>query len=452
MKCYPLVLILLMCCPVFALAQHDHMHNMENMKDMPQGKTDNVDTLMRVGMTHSYSLSLPMSRNGSGTGWLPDASPMHMFMKKASGWDMMFHVSIFLRQNFQDLGKAGSRGGKQFDAPDYFMMMAQHKVGGRGLFNFNLMMSLDNLTMGGFGYPLLFQSGESWQGKPLVDRQHPHDLFSELSMAYTYKVADDLDLTGYLGYPGEPALGPVVFMHRLSALSNPDATLGHHWQDATHITFGVATIGMRYHKFKFEASSFTGREPDENRYDFDRPRFDSYSCRILFNPSENWALQVSRGLIKSPEEVRPAENIVRNTASVIHAVNLGEGRYWTSTIACGLNEGTHAESSVLLESHLQIKRTAIYGRYEWVQKDTAELSIVSLSKEILNVNALTVGLSYHLLEGKAGIIALGSQATIFKPDNAVKAIYGTHPYSMEVYLHFLPPLMNHKRSTSGHAM
>src|SRR5205823_1974820 len=144
--------------------------------------------------------------------------------------------------------------------------------------------SLDPLTIGGSGYPLLFQTGESWQGKPLVDYQHPHDLFSELSVTYSHAINKNSNIFAYLGFPGEPALGPTAFMHRPSSFSNPDAPIGHHWQDATHITFGVGTLGFVYNDFKLDASIFTGREPDENRYDFDTPRFDSFSGRLTFNP------------------------------------------------------------------------------------------------------------------------------------------------------------------------
>src|SRR5690606_17825074 len=111
---------------------------------------------------------------------------------------------------------------------------------------------------------------------PLVDHQHPHDLFSELSVAYTYMISDDVDVFAYLGYPGEPAFGPVAFMHRPSSLYNPDAPISHHWQDATHILFGVGTLGFRYKAFKMDGSLFTGTEPDEDRYNFDTPRFNSW--------------------------------------------------------------------------------------------------------------------------------------------------------------------------------
>ncbi|RZK34226.1 MAG: hypothetical protein EOO90_31105, partial [Pedobacter sp.] len=252
---------------ISAKAQHE-MH--QTAKDSLQKDTSETDHVMHdmatmnpaTAMSHAYSLNLPMERNGSGTSWLPDASPMYGMMFHAKKWMYMLHGNVALRYIRQDISNKGSRGAEKFDAPNWFMFMGQRKVGQKGLFHFSSMLSLDRLTEGGAGYPLLFQTGESWKGQPLVDRQHPHDLFSELSVAYTYAFSKKTDLTFYLGYPGEPALGSVAFMHRPSALANPDAPISHHWNDGTHITFGVATLGFRYDQFKIEASSFTGREPD----------------------------------------------------------------------------------------------------------------------------------------------------------------------------------------------
>src|SRR5262245_49549549 len=254
-------------------------HSMHNMHSMP---------------SHAYSRSLPMSRNGSGTGWNPDASPMYMWMKSGNKTDWMCHGNIFLRYTNQDIFKSGSRGDGEFSAPNWFMAMMNRKVGTRGLLNATAMISLDPITEGGNGYPLLFQSGETYKGQRLIDRQHPHDLFSSLSIGYTQMLNKNIDVFAYVGYPGEQAMGAPAFMHRVSSMNDPDAPLGHHWQDATHITFGVGTLGFRYKNFKGEGSVFTGREPDEDRYGFDKAKFDSYSYRLSFNPTENWALQFSQ--------------------------------------------------------------------------------------------------------------------------------------------------------------
>src|SRR4051812_29462221 len=263
------------------------------------------------------------------------------------------------------------------------MFMGQRKVGSNGLFHFNTMFSLDAATMGGGGYPLLFQSGEAYKGQPVVDRQHPHDLFSELSVSYAQALSKRTDVFVYLGYPGEPALGPVAFMHRPSALSNPDAPITHHWVDATHITFGVATIGFRYANWKLEGSSFTGREPDENRYNFDKPRFDSWSGRLSFNPTKNWALQVSHGFVISPEELHPDENINKTTASAIYSVELAKSNSINATALWGMNKQKDhdGENAILIEGAWRKMKNSLYTKYEWTQKSAEELVLTSLFED-----------------------------------------------------------------------
>ncbi|RYF53045.1 MAG: hypothetical protein EOO39_41325, partial [Cytophagaceae bacterium] len=239
------------------MGQHKGMDmtgSMGNMKTLNHGLT--MDTTM--GMTHSLSRNLSMNRNGSGTSWHPDNTPMYAYMSQPSpkGWSYMLHYAIYLRYTSQNGNNRDGRGrGQQLGAPNWFMGMAQRKVGQRGLFQVRAMLSLDPLTVGNGGYPLLFQTGETYKGQPLIDRQHPHDLVSELSVSYSHALSKDIDLYGYVGYPGEPALGPPAFMHRISAFNNPDAPLSHHWQDATHILFGVATAGFRYKWAKLEAST-----------------------------------------------------------------------------------------------------------------------------------------------------------------------------------------------------
>lgn len=397
-------------------------------------------------MSHSFSLNLPMSRNGSGTAWLPDASPMYGIMVHSKKWMYMFHGNIALRYTKQDLGNKGSRGDEAFDAPNWFMAMGQRKVGQRGLFHFSAMLSLDRITEGGDGYPLLFQSGESWKNKPLVDRQHPHDLFSELSISYSYAFSKKSDLSIYVGYPGEPALGSVAFMHRPSALANPDAPISHHWNDGTHITFGVATLGYRYEKFRIEASSFTGREPNEDRFDFDKPRFDSFSGRLSFNPSKNWSFQVSQGWLKSPETLHAADDVTRTTASAIYSLPFGDEKFLNATALWGLNksEGRDGENAALLEATLRAKRLVLYTRYEWTQKSSEELDLSTAvygDHSLFAVNALTLGINYDLLSLGKFRIAGGGQLTGYHANTPLNSLYGKNPVSGQVFLRIYPSLM-----------
>jgi len=447
MKKLILSVTILLLVALVVHAQHEHHMN---KKDTGRSGKPIKDSAMQeegdIPMSHAFSLHLPMNRNGSGTGWLPDASPMYGYMLHSKKWMYMVHGNLFLRYTNQDAGNKGSRGNSRLDAPNWFMLMAQRKVGSKGLFHYNVMISLDRLTEGGAGYPLLFQSGESWHNKPLVDRQHPHDLFSELSVSYTYAFSRKVDAFIYFGYPGEPAIGSVAFMHRPSALSNPDAPISHHWNDGTHITFGVATLGVRLDRFKLEGSLFTGREPDENRYDFDKMRFDSWSGRLSYNPSQHWAFQVSHGYIKSPELLHPDENVNRTTASAVFSLPLENDRWVNVTTLWGLNKttGHNGENAVLLEGALRLKKTEVYTRYEWVQKSVEELDLdpVKYGEEsIFPVNALTAGISYDLLNIAKTRLALGGQFSVFFNERSLYGLYGKNPMALEVYLRLYPGLM-----------
>jgi hypothetical protein len=428
-----LILLSFLFIVLVGYGQHEHHEGMQ--MDMKE------DTVSHT-MSHAFSQSLPMNRNGSGTGWLPDQTPMYAWMKHGNKWMYMLHGAVFIRQNFQNFNNHYRNGGKQFDAPTWVMGMAQRKVKRNGLLLLRAMMSLDPFTIGPGGYPLVFQSGETYKGVPLVNRQHPHDLFAELAVGYTQKFSDDLDVSIYLAYPGEPALGPTAFMHRISSLNNPDAPLGHHWQDATHVTFGVATLGVRYKKFKLEGSSFTGREPDEHRYNFDKPRFDSYSYRLSYAPSDNFVLQASRAFIKHPEPFED-EDVNRTTASVIYAKRLGQDKNITATVVWGVNQGDseHNEHSVLAESNYQYNRFAFYGRYEYVQKSAAELQVINVNNELLGIHAFTLGTNYQLGSWLSTNTAIGVQATLNKIPADIVSYYGNNPLSMEVYARIIPKLL-----------
>ncbi|HEU5051594.1 MAG TPA: hypothetical protein VFT78_00710 [Hanamia sp.] len=444
------------------IANGQHMHHMRDttkpqvqMSDTM--KMDNMDMQgmdmngsmdHQMGMSHVYSLNLPMGRNGSGTGWLPDASPMYGYMFHTPKWMYMLHYNFFLRYNNQDFSNKGSRGGSKVDAPDWIMLMAQHKVGKNGLFHYNIMSSLDAPLGGNDGYPLLFQSGEAYKGKSIVDRQHPHDLFSELSVSYAQSLSKKADVFVYVGYPGEPALGPVAFMHRPSSMDDPNAPISHHWIDATHVTFGVATIGVRYGQVKLEGSSFTGREPDENRYNFDKPRFDSWSGRFSWNPSQNWALQVSHGFIKSPELLHPEEDVNRTTASAEYSKFLSDNSTFNATAVWGMNKikGHDGENAVLVEGEWRKNKFALHTRYEWVQKGIEELSLdenVYGHDAVFPVNALTAGFNYDLLKIGKTRLAGGSQITFYHADKRLDRLYGKNPMAIEVYLRLYPSMMIH---------
>lgn len=425
-------------------------------KEIPKQETDHLvdHEAHRLGVTRnaemhatamvmqsSVDLADPMSRESSGTAWVPDSTPIYgkMFML---GDDMlMLHGGVFPRYT----SVSTRRGDDRIDAPNWGMAMFSHSLGENAQLGFRGMMSLDPLTEGGRGYPLLLQSGESWQGEALHDRQHPHDLFDELSVTYSRKFAHDLSAYLYFGYPGEPALGPPTFMHRLSAMDNPDAPISHHWQDSTHITFGVATLGAVWRDVKVEGSIFTGREPDENRYDFDRPRFDSFSGRLSWNPARNLALQVSHGYLKSPEAIEPATNQHRTSASAIYHQPLGNDSNWSTSLvwAQDRNTGERAAHSFLVETNYQRGPDTIYGRWERVEKSGHELSLAEADHDrIFPVASYSVGYVRDLLHGGGMDIGLGGQFTLNDLPSSLDRYYGSGlAYSYQFFFRIRPSLM-----------
>jgi hypothetical protein len=444
------VLVFFVSTGLFAFSQHDDKHQHHQMK-MDTVKPDHSmhkmegDEEMTSLMSHAFSLHLPMNRNGSGTAWLPDSSPMYGYMKHSKDWMFMMHGSFFLRYNNQDFSNKGIRGDDDFDAPNWFMLMGQTKVNKNGLFHFNVMVSLDAITQTGRGYPLLFQTGESFNGKSLVDRQHPHDFISELSVSYAHALSPKADVFIYAGYPGEPALGPVTFMHRPSSVDNPNSPISHHWVDATHITYGVITGGVRVGKMKLETSSFTGREPNENRYSFDRARFDSWSSRLSYNPTSDLALQISHGFVKSPEELRPDENIYKTTASAIYNKTLSGKSMINATALWGLNKQKDhdGENAAMAEAAWRKDRTAIYTRYEFTEKSAEELVLGNVfdDHDVFNVYALTLGANYDILKIRKLNLAGGGQWSIYKSAAILNNMYGKSPMSFQIYLRLYPELM-----------
>ena len=319
-------------------AQHEPRHPTPPDTSAP---ADSMKQLpMSEGAMMTGVLDIPLTRMGSGTSWLPDAAPMHAVHFKAGPWALMVHGVVFGMYDKQ----FGRRGDDQVNSVNWGMLMATRSVG-PGSLQLRGMLSAEPFTVGAKGYPLLLQSGESYKGLPLHDRQHPHDLFMELAALYERPIARNLALSLYVAPVGEPAVGPVAFPHRPSAASDPLAPLAHHWQDATHISFGVLTAGLFTHRVKVEGSLFNGREPDENRWNFEHGPLDSASGRIKIHFPSGWSGQVSFASRRNPEGLFPG-NIHRTTAS-LHYGAAGDRPLAVSLIWGRDNDEHHGAPSTL---------------------------------------------------------------------------------------------------------
>ena len=431
--------------PASPMGQMPNM-NMGSMNMGPLLVMSNNDMGIRVGSSDESVMW--MGQMGSGTSWQPLSSPMYMMHKVKGDWLLMFHYNLIAGLNSQ----GGPRGVTKFESANWFMPMAYHKLG-KGTMQLRGMFSAEPFTFPPGGSPLLFQTGETYKGQPLIDRQHPHDLFMELSAQYTLPLGERGTWFTYFGYPGEPALGPIAFMHRMSASENPSATLAHHLQDSTHISFGVFTTGMTYRWFKLEGSIFNGREPDENRYDFDSHRWNSRAARLSFAPGKNWTAQVSYGFLRSPENQEPNIDVRRATASVQYNKPLKQGN-WASGFIWGRNHASgggeiHNLNGYTAESTVNfLGRNYLYTRIELVDKDDllrpaerARLGIAQTHPSF-RIGAYTFGGARDLLSADKISLAIGSDVTFYSKPAILDSIYGNHPVSWKLFVRIRPGKMD----------
>jgi hypothetical protein len=359
--------------------------------------------------------------------------------------------------------QGGPRGGNDFVAPNWWMGMAT-KTSGRHQLTFNAMLSLDPATVGRKGYREIFQVGEEFDNAALVDFQHPHDLFMQLSAVYRIAVAGT-GLTFAAAPAGEPALGPVAFMHRASAAGLPFAPLGHHTFDATHISFGVLTAAIDRGRWTLEGSLFNGREPDDVRWNFDFGALDSVSARVWFRPSPSWELQASTGYLVEPEALEHGD-IQRTTASVSW-FRIAEPAPRAVTVGWGINDAAHGTRQALFgEFSYGVGRSSVFGRAEAVQVETALLQSGGLpiphDAQALRdtVGAFTVGVDRELFARRGFSGTFGVAATAYAVPAALVPTHGAHPFSMQVFFRLKPPVgpmgrmwnMYMGRPMSNHAM
>jgi hypothetical protein len=374
----------------------------------------------------------PMSRDASGTSWQPDSTPHTMGHAMRGDWTLMGHTMLNGVYDRQD----GPRGDEQAFLAGMVMGAARRELGGGDLLNLRAMLSPDPF-MGKRGYPLLLAAGETADGvTPLVDRQHPHDLFMELAGSYAWRLGERDSAFLDAGLPGEPAFGPPAFMHRPAAMTSPEAPITHHWLDSTHITFGVLTAGWVRDGWKFEASQFTGREPDEDRYDIERPRMDSTSLRVSWNPAANWSLQASWADVESPEQLEPEVDEARYSASALYGRDFGRGRSWAATFAWGHKDPTEGDSTDAIAIEAAVTPAPdwqLFGRAEWIE--TPELG--EDHHDIHEVAKLTIGLRREVPLSERVRIGFGALYAFNRVDAALRASYGGHPDGAMVFLQFI---------------
>lgn len=408
----------------------------------------------KSGATHADEMNMSgmmgrlgpwgMQKEGSGTSWLPESSPMFMKMLPKTG---KYDLSAMGYITFNESNSGGKRSDSRFYSNSMLMLMARRDTGG-GTLGLNLMLSLDPIFNGEFGYPDLFQTGETAYGKKLTDYQHPHDLLAELALSYSHAIAPNLRGFLYAAPVGEPALGAPVFMHRPSGMEIPEAPISHHWFDSTHIAWGVLTAGVNSDRWQLEASAFNGHEPDENRYSPDPITLNSASGRITYNPTKNLSLNASYGFLSSPESTEPGVDQHRITAVGILSLPMSNGDNLSMTAAFGRNiVQRHNSDSFLAEATYLKGPTSIFGRWEHVMKD--ELDGVPQGNYM--INKFLIGGVQNIASHDGFDLGVGAYAGFYIFPNSLKPYYGNSPVTLGVFLRLRPSRMSHDMSgMEGH--
>jgi hypothetical protein len=351
------------------------------------------------------------------------------------------------RWHFMALGLArgggnhqgGPSGDDAIESSNWNMVMAQRDVGPARV-TFMLMSSLEAATLPKGGSPELFQTGETYKGNPLVDRQHPHDFFMNASATVRVGLGGAAAAWAEAALRGEPALGPTAFMHRASAGENPTAPLGHHWQDSTHITNNVLTLGGGWKRIAVEASAFHGREPDERRWDIEGGRIDSYSARARIELPGGWSAQVSHGFLKHPEAL--VDRDAHRTTVSLHYGARGD-RPLAATLLWGHNdEGPGASDASLAEVAWQVSaRDQIYTRLESVEKDVDLLASKSrhfeppsIREATTLVHQWTLGYLRDFTPARGLKAGVGADVTVYGFASQLELFYGDFPVSARAFL------------------
>jgi hypothetical protein len=392
-----------------------------------------VQRLVAIVLALLATASLPRAADD------PHAGHEYMGQEHAEpppgGWSTMVHGYAFLVANRQE----GPSGDRDFESVNHLSVAATHALwGGTGsvLGSF----SLEPVTVPRQGSPLLFQRGETYNGVLLVDRQHPHDLFLELAVAWQRRLSRVASFRAYLAPEGEPPVGPTSYPHRLSASAIPTAPLSHHNLDSTHLSANVISTAFGFGPVTVEAGVFHGAEPDENRFDLDGGPIDSYAGRISVRPIEGLALQISAARRTHPEALEDG-NQTRQTASVEYERTL-PGGVVAATLALGRNllPGDLVETGSLLEGLWTFKtHHTVTARAEIVDRDVYELIHKTARPDTVppqntSVDAFTVGY-LHDLPWLADLQpVVGITATAYRFDSILNDAYGSGPLSGQIFL------------------
>jgi hypothetical protein len=382
-------------------------------------------------------VEISQARTASGTAWLPDAERVPGLHTAAGDWSLMLHGALFV----QYVRTLGNREEDQLGAPNWVMLMAARPALG-GRLRLRLMATAEPWTLTGRGSPQLLQVAHDYQGAPAPDRQHPHELVAEASVAYEW-ASPGLALSLYAAPIGEPALGPVAYNHRPSAAFEPGASLGHVAQDYTHESLGVVTVGAFGRRARVEVSAFNGSHPDDEHTNIDLQggKLDAVAGRITLAPSRSVTAAAWFGAIPASTGAHAHEASRRFGASLLVARPRSGGAWSTALIYAGIApEGEAVRHTVLVESSLDLTPAqSLFGRVEYVRRTAEELALTGSVPDDLDLIAVSLGAARRLWHRRHAQLAGGARLTAHFVPAALEPFYGSRaPLALLLYLRLVP--------------
>ena len=388
------------------------------------GKADATAAPMTMGPTGDKGLPVDSSDGKCRESQAFDAG-MNMCMPATAqpGSSLMFRANQFAAYS----GTSGPRGQSRTTGPGLWMLMFDTALSPRNRFRVDVMGSLEQLTVGDRGTPQLLQTEN-------LDAMHAHDTIMGLEFRDVMDLGPDgrRQLTLLFAPRGAASYGPVPFMHRQSAEGNPDAPLGHDFQDGLHDVSTVLGVAYRTGATTFEATAFSGSEIS---WPFPLHGPDSFALRLNHDLFNGVTVGASFADVLLATGTGSEEHDQFSAAWIATSQPIGVATLKTSLVWGRHKAGSEADQdSFLAEAVYSRGRNSFYGRAESLQITPGQLDIAPAPRPDAKwVQAVTLGYERNLMKRDGVALYLGGSYTLDIVPQAFQGAYGGDPHGEKIY-------------------
>jgi hypothetical protein len=145
---------------------------------------------------------------------------------------------------------------------------------------------------------------------------------------------------------------------------------------------------------------------------------------------------VSWGRINSPEQLAPAVDEDRLTASATYTQPFGKDNIWSSTLAWGrkmLRPGETLDGYLLESAVVFAKTYTLFARAERLAETELHEDVPALDGRVLMVNKISIGGIYDFYRTEHVKIGIGGLVSKYGLPNELKPLYSSDPTSGMVF-------------------